>query len=101
MGFLASFRSEHLIGQLVAEQDPESPAAQKIVGKLKSAGNKVVPKLIDALALSDKSHTMVLVDILGSIVNDKNLQLISMTKINAKGKINAKRCISSIRNKVK
>ena len=41
MGFLASFRSEHLIGQLVAEQDPESPAAQKIVGKLKSAGNKV------------------------------------------------------------
>ena len=75
MGFLASFRSEHLIGQLVAEQDPESPAAQKIVGKLKSAGNKVVPKLIDALALSDKSHTMILVDILGSLVNDKNLQL--------------------------
>ena len=32
-----------------------------------------MPKIIDALALSDKSHTMVLVDILGVMVNDKNL----------------------------
>ena len=32
-------------------------------------------EIIDALALSDKSHTMVLVDILGSLVNDKNLDL--------------------------
>ena len=73
MGFLASFRSDQLIGQLIAEQDPESAAAQKIVSKLKAAGNKAVPKIIDALALSDKTHTMVLVDILGTIVNDKNL----------------------------
>jgi hypothetical protein len=73
MGFLASFRSDQIIGQLIAEQHPESPAAQKMVTKLKSAGNKAVPKIIDALALSDKTHTMVLVDILGSLVNDKNL----------------------------
>ena len=32
-----------------------------------------MPKVIDALALSDKTHTMVLVDILGELVNDKNL----------------------------
>lgn len=50
-------------------------AAQKLVTKLKSAGNKAIPKVIDALALSDKSHTMVLVDILGAMVNDKNLLL--------------------------
>ena len=66
MGFLASFRSDQLIGQLIAEQDPSSPAAQKVVNKLKGAGNKAVPKIIDALAMSDKTHTMVLVDILGS-----------------------------------
>jgi HEAT repeat protein len=73
VSFLASFRSDHIIGQLIAEQDPSSPAAQKLVNKLKNAGNKAVPKIIDALAMSDKSHTMVLVDILGTIVNDKNL----------------------------
>jgi len=75
MSFLASFRSDHLLGQLIAEQDPASPAAQKLVNKLKTAGNKAVPKIIDALALSDKTHTMVLVDILGAMVNDKNLIL--------------------------
>ncbi len=75
MSFLASFRSDQLIGQLIAEQDPASPAAQKLVGKLKSAGNKAIPKIIDALALSDKTHTMVLVDILGAMINDKNLEM--------------------------
>ena len=75
MGFLASFRSEQVLSQLIAEPDPQSPSARKLVEKLKSAGNKAVPKIIDALALSDKSHTMVLVDILGSLVNDKNLDL--------------------------
>lgn len=75
MSFLAAFRSDQTIGQLIAEQDPESPAAQKMVEKLKRAGNKAVPKIIDALALSDKSHTMVLVDILSAMINDKNLIL--------------------------
>ena len=75
MSFLASFRSDQVLSQLVAEHDPASPEAQKLVEKLKKAGSKVVPKIIDALALSDKSHTMVLVDILGSLVNDKNLDM--------------------------
>ncbi len=73
MNLLASFRSEQLITQLVAQPDPSAPSAQKIVTKLKKAGNRAVPKIIDALAMSDKSHTMVLVDILGELVNDKNL----------------------------
>lgn len=75
MSFLASFRSDQVLSQLVAEADPASPNAQKLVDKLKKAGNKVVPKIIDALALSDKTHTMVLVDILGALVNDKNLDM--------------------------
>ena len=75
MSFLASFRSEQVLAQLVAEPDASSPSAQKLVEKLKKAGSKVVPKIIDALALTDKTHTMVLVDILGDLVNDKNLDL--------------------------
>ncbi len=75
MSFLASFRSDQVLSELIAEPDPSSPRARNLVDKLKKAGNKAVPKIIDALALSDKSHTMVLVDILGSLVNDKNLDL--------------------------
>jgi serine/threonine-protein kinase len=75
MSFLTSFRSDQLLSRLVAEPNPSSPAALKLVNKLKNSGNKAVPKIIDALALSDKSHTMVLVDILGALVNDKNLDM--------------------------
>ena len=73
MSFFASFRSDQILGQLISEPNPASPAAQKLINKLKNAGNRAVPKIIDALALSDKTHTMVLVDILGTMVNDKNL----------------------------
>ena len=75
MNFFASFRSDQVLSQLIAEPDPASPNAQKLVDKLKGAGNRAVPKIIDALALSDKTHTMVLVEILGSLVNDKNLDM--------------------------
>jgi hypothetical protein len=74
MNFLASFRSDQVLAQLVAEPDPASSEAQKLVDKLKKAGNKAVPKIIDALAMSDKTHTMVLVDILSDLVNDKNIR---------------------------
>ena len=75
MSLFASFRSDQVLQQLIQEPDPTSPAAQKHVAMLKKAGSKVVPKIIDALALSDKSHMMVLVDILSSLVNDKNLDM--------------------------
>ncbi|HSG97348.1 MAG TPA: HEAT repeat domain-containing protein [Woeseiaceae bacterium] len=75
MSFLASFRSEQVLSRLIAEPDPASANARGLVNRLKKAGNKAVPKIIDALALSDKSHTMVLVDILGTLVNDKNLDM--------------------------
>ena len=42
---------------------PISPEQQALINRIKKVGPKVVPKAIDALALSDKSHTMVLVDI--------------------------------------
>jgi len=75
VSFLTSFRSDQILGRLVGEPDPSSPAAQKLVDKLKTSNNKMIPKIIDALALSDKTHTMVLVDILGALINDKNLPI--------------------------
>mgnify|MGYP001828371916 CR=1 FL=1 len=75
MSLLGGFRADQLVNQLVAEQQPDSASAQRLVNRIKKLGPKVIPKAIDALALSDKSHTMVFVDILSSLVDDKSLEL--------------------------
>ena len=75
MGILGAFRADQLISQLIAEQDPNSPTATKLVNRIKKAGSKAIPKVIDALAMSDKTHTMIFVDILSDLVNDKTLDL--------------------------
>ncbi len=75
MGILGAFRADQLISQLIAEQDPNSPTATKLMNRIKKAGSKAIPKVIDALAMSDKTHTMILVDILSDLVNDKNIDL--------------------------
>ena len=75
MSLLGGFRADQLISELMAQADPTTPSAEKLVNKLKKIGPKVVPKVIDALALSDKSHTMMFVDILTSQVNDKTLPM--------------------------
>ena len=75
MSLLGGFRADQLVNQLVAEQKPDSASAKKLVDRIKKIGPKVIPKAIDALALSDKSHTMVFVDILSSLVDDKSLEL--------------------------
>ncbi len=75
MSLLGGFRADQLITQLAAEPKPDSPSAKRLVKRIKGIGAKVVPKAIDALALSDKSHTMVFVDILSSLVSDKTLQM--------------------------
>lgn len=74
MAILGGFRADQLIGQLRSETDTDSSSAQKLIERLKKIGPKVIPRVIDALAMSDKSHTMVYVDILSSYVNDKTLK---------------------------
>ena len=73
MSLFAGFRADQLIGQLIREKDVNSPSALKLVERLKNIGARVIPKAIDALAMSDKGHTMVFVDILASQVSDKSL----------------------------
>lgn len=72
---LSGFRADQLINQLVSEPDINSPAAQKTVERLKKLGPKTIPRIIDALAMSDKVHTMAFVDILASKVSDKTLPM--------------------------
>ena len=74
MAILGGFRADQLIGQLTNETDINSRSAQKIIERLKNIGPKVIPRVIDALAMSDKGHTMAFVDILASYVSDKTLK---------------------------
>lgn len=74
MSFLGAFRADQQINALIAEQDPESSKARKLTARLKSGGPKSIPKLIDALALSDKTHTMLFVDILAAMVSDRSIE---------------------------
>lgn len=75
MAILGGFRADQLISQLISESDTASVNAQKLTERLKKLGPKVIPKAIDALAMSDKTHSMLLVDILASQVSDKTLNL--------------------------
>ena len=74
MTLLGGFRAEQQIAALIKEQDPESSKAKKLMAKLKAANPKVIPQIIDALALSDKTHTMLFVDILSALVSDKSIE---------------------------
>jgi HEAT repeat protein/tRNA A-37 threonylcarbamoyl transferase component Bud32 len=73
MSLLGGFRADQIIGDLISENDPDSNSARKLAERLKGIGPKVIPKVIDALAMSDKKHTTVFVDILASQVSDKTL----------------------------
>ncbi len=74
MSLLGTFRADQQINALISEQDPESANARKLSDKLKNSGPKSIPKIIDALALSDKTHTMMFVDILSALVSDKSIE---------------------------
>ena len=75
MSLLSGIRADQLISQLASESDTNSRTAQKLTERLKKLGPKVIPKAIDALAISDRNHTMLYVDILASQVSDKTLKL--------------------------
>ena len=75
MSLLGGYRANQLVDQLAAERKPDSPSAKRLVERIKKVGSKAIPRAIDQLALSDKSHTMAFVDILSSLVSDKSLHL--------------------------
>ncbi len=74
MKLFGGFRAENLVSDLVKMPDPSAPGAEKTVNKIKKLGAPAIPAVIDALALSDKTHTMVLVDILSAMANDKTIE---------------------------
>lgn len=78
MSLLGGFRADQLIGQLVSETDVSSRNALQLVERLKNLGPKTIPRVIDALAMSDKTHTMLFVDILARISTNSIVWVLSL-----------------------
>jgi HEAT repeat protein/tRNA A-37 threonylcarbamoyl transferase component Bud32 len=73
MNFLTGFQADRLISQIAEQADPQSPAAKKAYAKLGKLGGSAVPKILDALASSDKQQTAGYINLLSRITNDKTL----------------------------
>ncbi len=71
MKFLNTLKAERSIAQFLEEPDVASPGARKAAESLKKAGPGAIPKVIEAMAMADKSQSTVLVETLASQLNDK------------------------------
>jgi len=71
MKFLNTLKAERSIAQLLEEPDIHSPSARKAADSLKKAGPGAIPKVIEALAVADKSQSTLLVEALTSQLTDK------------------------------
>ena len=76
MNFLASFQAERLIAQIRTHGDASSAEAKKRLQKLAKLGPRAIPKILNALADSDKNLTRALTELLAGrtpVWNEKNL----------------------------
>ncbi len=74
MALFAGMKAERLVSEVITAQDPGSAQATRAAEKLKKLGAPAVPKIIDALAASDKGSTAVLVDTLSELATPKTIK---------------------------
>jgi serine/threonine-protein kinase len=77
MNFLTALQADRLIAQIREEADPSSASGKQLFAKLGKLGTAAIPKILEALASSDKRQTIEYVDILSSLISDKTLPLIT------------------------
>jgi HEAT repeat protein/tRNA A-37 threonylcarbamoyl transferase component Bud32 len=75
MKILSTFKAERSISKLLEEHDVNSPTARKALETLRSMGPDAIPKVIDALAVADKSQTAVRMETLATHVSDRSLPM--------------------------
>jgi serine/threonine-protein kinase len=77
MNLFNAYRADSIISAIREEPDPTSANGKKLFAKLKDLGAGAIPKVLEALASSDKRQTVEYVELLGALINDKNLPLIT------------------------
>jgi serine/threonine-protein kinase len=77
MNFLTALQADRLIAQIREEPDPSSVTGKQLFAKLGKLGTAAIPKILEALASSDKRQTAEYVEILTTLTSDKTLPLIT------------------------
>jgi HEAT repeat protein len=77
MNFLTALQADRLIAQIREEPDPTSATGKQLFAKLGKLGTAAIPKILEALASSDKRQTAEYVEILSSLTSDKTLPLVT------------------------
>ena len=77
MNFLASFQAERLISQLRSYGDGSPADAKKAFAKLAKLGPGAIPKIIDAIASSDRGQVESFTELLSGFSNDKLLPIVA------------------------
>ena len=70
----SGLKADRLISEVMTSTDPHSEATGKALDRLRSIGPAAVPRLIDALAASDKATTPLIVDVLADLAGQKTLK---------------------------
>ncbi|CAN5117009.1 hypothetical protein BH24PSE2_BH24PSE2_15020 [soil metagenome] len=71
MNFLSGLKAERLIERIRTHGDPAAPETVKAVGKLKKSGPGAVPRIIDVLDVADKKETLIFVEVLSELLDDR------------------------------
>jgi serine/threonine-protein kinase len=71
MSFLSGLKAERLIERIRTNRNPAAPDTVKAVAKLKKAGAGAVPRIIDALDTADKKETLLFVEVLAELLDDR------------------------------
>jgi serine/threonine-protein kinase len=76
MSFFSDLRAERLIAEIRGIGDPLHPESQKALQKLAKIGAGAIPKILDALAVSDRKETASYIDILTQLIDNKTFPIV-------------------------
>jgi HEAT repeat protein/tRNA A-37 threonylcarbamoyl transferase component Bud32 len=71
MSFFTNLRADRLVTEIRSSTDPNSPATQKAIARLKDVGPGAIEAVFAALPDADKASTMAFVEVLASLVTQK------------------------------
>jgi len=71
MSFFTNLRADRLVSEIRSGAGPNDPAVQKAAAKLKALGPGVIDAVLGALPEADKNVTVVMVDVLSTLISAK------------------------------
>ncbi len=87
MGFFSNVKTDRIITEIRGCTDPSSPAAQKLIAKLKDVGEEAILPIVAALPDADKPVTVALVEALTTLVNQKTFPKLIVAMIQGSPKV--------------